>query len=121
MVAFIPTCNRERETALQTSTSSGGSSIGVGGTSGTGDGVGDATIVGTGVGWAVVVGKAVIVGAGDSVGEGEVEEAGTTVGVEGCEGKVGRRDSGGRTPVGRIQIHKKINKRRIATVNLKRS
>jgi hypothetical protein len=92
MVAFIPTCSCERETASHTFVSDGISTIGVGNVSGTGDSVT------CGIGVSVNVGKLVAVGDGSSVSVGDrvavggmgVAEAGAAVGlalsvVEGVE------------------------------------
>ncbi|SRR5258706_6503726 len=85
MVAFIPTCSCERETASQTFGSDGISTMGVGKVSGTGDSVA------CGMGVSVSVGKVVAVGDGSGVSVGGrvavsgmgVEEAGTTIVVDG--------------------------------------
>ena len=76
MVAFIPICNWERETASHSTGSDGISTIGVGSVSVTGGIVGD----GVRVGVLVSVGGS---GVGDEVfvGGGEVEETGTVVSV----------------------------------------
>jgi len=77
MVAFMPTCNRDCETASHTPGSDGISTIGVGMVSVTGASVAD------GMGAAVCVGMFVSgsVGDGVPVSGGEVEEGAAAVGV----------------------------------------
>ena len=143
MVAFIPTCNCDREIASQTSASDGISTIGVGNGSGTGDSVGGgsgegvggcvAVAVGDGNGSGVAVdgmdvalgvgmtGGALVLVAEVSVGDGIPEEiVGPALSV--VEGVVGAGESSNGDGKGRRQIrNRNINKRMIATISLKRS
>ena len=87
IMAFIPTCSCERETASQTFVSDGISTMGVGNVSGTGDSVGEGSAVAVAVAVGISVGEGmevgVFVGTRVAVGEVGVDEAGTTVAVEG--------------------------------------
>jgi hypothetical protein len=126
MIACIPTCNCERETAAHTSGSDGISTIGVGRGSVTGG------IVGSSVGALVSVGgievaegvaeavRGIAVAARVSVGAGEVEGAGTAVPVGGSGVEVA--SDGVDDPVRPFQSKKKKRRiKRIVTINLKRS
>jgi hypothetical protein len=93
IVAFIPTCSCERETASQTFVSEGISTMGVGNVSGTGDSVTD------GIGVAVRVGRLVYVGDGSSV---FVEEGVAVSGAEVEDGVATISVGGGAVDVVRI-------------------
>lgn len=125
MVAFIPTCNCERDTASQTFVSDGISTIGVGNVSGTG------VSVACGMGVSVKVdrlvadglGIGVFVGTLVTVGGREVDDAVTAIAVEGSGVNIAVGVVCGCACVGRAKNNNntKNNSRVIATINLKRS